>query len=148
MSTVTPTRLIAEPPLRAPLPSLISWLDSLWPAELDLALRATHGIRVEELSRDGEFILRAELPGIDVDKDLEVSLSGGVLTIEAVREESTDEEHHSEFHYGRFRRSLMLPSGVQPSDLSASYEDGILEISVHLPSESEQRQSIPVTRGE
>lgn len=148
MSTVTPSRSLAEPPIRAPFPTLISWLDSLWPAELDLALRTTHGIRVEELSRDGELVLRAELPGIDVDKDLEVSLANGVLTIEALREERTEEEHHSEFHYGRFRRSLMLPSGVQPGDLSASYENGILEVSVHLPRASEQRQSIPVTRGE
>lgn len=147
MTTMTPMRASAFNSTRAPIPYLMSWLDSLWPAEVDVALRSTHGIRIEEFSRNGDLVLRAELPGIDVDKDVDISVTDGVLTIDATREERTEEEHRTEFSYGRFHRSVLLPSGVDESAIQATYEDGILEVIVTMPSASAERHTVPVTKG-
>jgi HSP20 family protein len=130
---------------RTPLPSLMSWLDSLWASDLELP-RSLHEIRVEEFFRNGDFIVRAEVPGIDPDSDLQVFVANGVLTIEATREERTEEDQRSEFHYGHFRRSVLLPGGVTEDAVTASYADGIVEVTLHLPEESEQPRSIPVAR--
>lgn len=123
----------------------MSWLDSLWASDLELP-RGLHEIRVEEFFRNGDFIVRAEVPGIDPDSDLQVFVANGVLTIEATREEQTEEDQRSEFHYGHFRRSVLLPSGVTEEAVSAAYADGIVEITVHLPEESEQPHTIRVAR--
>lgn len=147
MTTMTPLRTSAYTSSRAPIPYLMSWLDSLWPAEVDVALRTTHGIRIEEFTRNGDFVLRAELPGIDISTDVEISVTDGVLTIEATREQRTQEEHRTEFNYGRFHRSVLLPSGVDESAIHATYEDGILEVIVTMPSLSAERHTVPVTKG-
>lgn len=146
MTTMTPARSSIISTTRAPLPYLMSWLDSLWPAEVDLALRASHGIRVEEFSRNGDFVLRAELPGVDIDKDLDVTVGDGVLTIDATREQLTEEERRTEFNYGRFHRSILLPPGVDEDAVSATYQDGILEVTVHLPAQTAERHAVPISR--
>lgn len=146
MTTMAPLRTSSFSSTRAPIPYLMSWLDSLWPAEVDVALRATHGIRIEEFTRNGDFVLRAELPGIDVSTDVDISVTDGVLTIDATREQRTEEEHRTEFSYGRFHRSVLLPSGVDESAIHATYEDGILEVVVTMPSPSAERHSVPVTK--
>lgn len=100
-----------------------------WPGE-DL-------IRVDEY-RDGDtIVVRAELPGIDPDKDVELTVSDGMLRIEAerrVEEESKDKGYvRHELSYGRLTRTLPLPEGVVESDITASYRDGILEVRVPVP---------------
>jgi HSP20 family protein len=148
MTAMTPTRSSIVSSTRAPLPYLMSWLDSLWPAEVDLALRSTHGIRVEEFSRNGDFVLRAELPGVDIDKDVDVTVGDGVLTIDATREQLTEEERRTEFNYGRFHRSILLPPGVDDDAISATYEDGILEVTVHMPVQATERLAVPISRNQ
>lgn len=146
MTTLTPSRSSIVTTTRAPFPYLMSWLDSLWPAEVDVALRATHGIRVEEFARNGDFVLRAELPGVDIDKDVDVTVGDGVLTIDATREQLTEEERRTEFNYGRFHRSILLPPGVDEDAVSATYQDGILEVTVHMPAQTTERTSVPISR--
>jgi HSP20 family protein len=148
MTTLTPRTAIPMSSARAPLPYMLAWLDSLWPADVDVALRSSHGIRVEEFSRNGDFVLRAELPGVDIDNDVDVSVNNGMLTIEATREEHIEEDQRSEFNYGRFHRSVLLPTGVTQENVAATYSDGILEVTVHMPDVTDQRHSIPVSRGE
>lgn len=145
MSTTTGLRPTSLSRSRTPLPSLMSWLDSLWASDLELP-RSLHEIRVEEFFRNGDFVVRAEVPGIDPDEDLQVFVANGVLTIEATREESTEEDQRSEFHYGHFRRSILLPAGVKEDAVTASYADGIVEVTVALPEASDQPHSIPVKR--
>ena len=146
MSVTTTTGRESSLTERASFPHLFSWLDSLWPADLDVALRTAHGIRVEEFSRDGDFVVRAELPGFDVDHDINVWTANGILTIEAHREERSEEGQRSEFRYGRFRRSVMLPPGTDEGSVAAKYADGILEVTVRMPSEPEGRHDIKVAR--
>jgi HSP20 family protein len=89
-------------------------------------------IRVEELVEDDRLVIRAELPGIDPDKDVEVSISGGVLHIAATRSEKFEHKGNdglrSEFRYGSFARSIVLPAGTYETEVVATYADGILEV--------------------
>jgi HSP20 family protein len=114
------------------------------PSLLERALEAEALIRVEEYREGDELVVRAEVPGVEVDKDVEVTVSDHRLHIEAQRREEEQAEGKGfvrrELRYGRFVRDLQLPEGVTESDVSATYTDGILEIRVHVP------QSTPPTR--
>jgi HSP20 family protein len=108
-------------------------------------------MRCEEFVEEGRFVLRAELPGIDVDKDVEVTVNDGVLRIQAHRREERKDRHRSEFFYGELARTLALPKGVDETAVTASYRDGILEVSVPLPKQSEASAGttkIPVARAD
>ncbi len=105
-------------------------------------------IRVDEFRDGEELVVRAELPGIDPDKDVELTVADGMLHIQAERRE---EEHRAgkgyrrrELRYGSFSRSLPLASGVKESDITATYKDGILEIRIPAPKESATR--VPISK--
>lgn len=102
-------------------------------------------LRVEEYQDGDTMVVRAELPGVDPDKDVEITVAGDMLTINAKREERTEHEgwqrYRSEFRYGSFTRSFQLPEGTREKDIRASYRDGVLEIRIPAP-----RQSRPPAR--
>ncbi|MFF4603207.1 Hsp20/alpha crystallin family protein [Streptomyces sp. NPDC001339] len=92
-----------------------------------------HLIRIEESQESGTYTVRAELPGVDPDKDVEITLDRtGVLTIHAERSEEETTKERSEFRYGSFTRSISLPEGVREDDISASYDKGILTVTAPL----------------
>lgn len=108
-------------------------------------------LRIEEFVDDGTLVVRAELPGIDPDEDVDISVVGGVLRISAEREERTENKdkgsYRSEFHYGTFTRDITLPEGCRESDITATYADGVLEVRVPVGQASApERVTIPVTR--
>ena len=106
-------------------------------------------IRVDEFQESGTLVVKAELPGIDPDKDVELTVSDGMLHIEAERrqEEQTEEKGHvhRELRYGSFTRTLPLPEGVSEADIKASYKDGILEIRVPAP-QPKPGTKVPITK--
>ena len=107
-----------------------------WPPSPRAALRAfssAQTFRVEELMRDGHYLIRAELPGLDPDKDIEVTVGGKTLTIYAERGQQDEEPQRTEFRYGPRARSVRLPARVDAHDVRARYRNGILEISVPVP---------------
>lgn len=132
-------------------------LDVLWPEErvdtmfrdlfrnffagesmLDKAVEGSPGLmKVEEFVEDDTCVIRAELPGVDPEKDVDISVADGVLHLRAERKERTEEKqphgYRSEFHYGMFDRSIRLPEGTTEGDISATYKDGILEVRVPAP---------------
>lgn len=110
-------------------PDLLDWLES--PLSL-LRPFIAHPMRLEDYIEDGRYVVRAELPGLDPEKQLAVSISRGIITIHAERHEETEAKHRSEFHYGVFSRHISLPSGADEDDVRAAYDEGILEISVGL----------------
>lgn len=118
-----------------------------WPATLDGMLR------VEEYKEGDDLVIRAEAPGVDPEKDVEVSVADSVLHIEIhrrVEEKAEDKSYYrSEFRYGSFTRDLALPEGCTEADVSASYTNGVLEIRVPATkAEAEPRaRKIPVTTG-
>ena len=108
-------------------------------------------LRVEEIHEEGTLIIRAELPGIDPDKDVDVSVSDGMLHLSAKREEKSEHKgkrgYRSEFRYGEFSRDLALPAGVDKDAVNAQYKDGILEVRIPWPSEPETPSTkIPISR--
>jgi HSP20 family protein len=94
-------------------------------------------MRVDEYTEGEDLVIRAEVPGVDVEKDVDITLSDHRLHIAAERREQEETEqrgfHRRELRYGRFTRDVGLPDGVSESDVAATYADGILEIRVHLP---------------
>lgn len=108
-------------------------------------------LRVEEVQEDGTLVVRAEMPGIDPDKDVEVTVADGMLHIVAKREERSEHKGkgtvRSEFRYGEFTRDLALPAGVDKGEVKADYKDGILEVRIPWPQEPESTATkIPVGR--
>jgi HSP20 family protein len=105
-------------------------------------------LRVDEYTEGKDLVVRVEVPGVDVEKDVDITLSDHHLHIAAERHETEESEERGfrrrELHYGRFARDVMLPEGVTSSDVSATYENGILEIRVHLP-EDVPAARIPIT---
>jgi HSP20 family protein len=112
----------------------------------------SHLMHVEEYLDGDTCVIRAELPGIDPDKDVEISVADGVLHLRAEREERAEEErpegYRSEFHYGSLARHLRLPEGATEADVSATYKDGILEVRVPAPKQVARASStkIPISR--
>jgi HSP20 family protein len=106
-------------------------------------------IRVDEFHEDGTLVIKAELPGIDPDKDIGLTVSNGLLHIEAERrdEERTEEKGYvrRELRYGSFTRTLPLPDGLSEDDVKATYKDGILEIRIPAP-EPRPGMKVPITK--
>ncbi|HEX3197300.1 MAG TPA: Hsp20/alpha crystallin family protein [Propionibacteriaceae bacterium] len=108
-------------------------------------------IKVEEFIDGEELVVKAEVPGVDPDRDIDVSIDNGVLTIAAERRESSreklDKGFHSEFRYGSFVRQVRLPAGTSPEVVSATYKDGVLEIRMPKPSAEAASRRIQIQRG-
>lgn len=108
-------------------------------------------LRVEEYTEEDARVVRVELPGIDPEKDVQISASDGLLHIRAERREENTEPSrdsvHSEFHYGSFARTLPLPPGASEQDVKAEYKDGILQVRVPIGENASPGQPIPITHG-
>ena len=91
---------------------------------------------VDVATDKGDVVIRLELPGVDVEKDIDIEVREGRLTISGERQESTESQDEStrvlvrELRYGSFRREFALPEGVSADDVDASYDRGMLEVRV------------------
>lgn len=127
---------------------------SVWPDLAELfsgfpswaALRpGSHVMRLEDDIDDGRYEIRAEIPGIDPAKDVEITVRDGALTIKAERTEKKESKGRSEFSYGSFARTVTLPAGADEDHISAAYDKGILTISVPLTQAKPSEKRIQVT---
>lgn len=126
---------------------------SSWPGRQFESLRRAldeDEVKVEEFTEDGELVVRAELPGVDPEQDVDVSIRDGNLCIRAERhhEEKTEgrDYRRTEIRYGAFSRILPLPAKAKEEDIKASYKDGILEVRAPIDKEKPEPSRIPVTR--
>ena len=108
---------------------------------------STFAPRLEVVEREGEYVVTAELPGLE-EKDFQVEVHGNVLTLRGEkRSEQTGERegrHFTERVYGAFRRGIELPVEVQSEKASASFKNGVLAVT--LPkAETAKVRNIPVT---
>ena len=101
-------------------------------------------LRMEDETRDGLYQVRAELPGVDPIEDIEVTVRDGQLTIKAERTQTEDTNGRSEFSYGSFSRTIMLPVGADEDDISAVYDRGILTVSVALTDAASEEKHVEV----
>ena len=113
-----------------------------WPMGIDLE----RSFRVDILDREKELMVRAELPGVEKD-DIEVTIAGDRLTIEAEREfeeeEKKDSFYRHELGYGELRRTIGLPVEIDVEHIEAELKDGIL--SVVLPKvQAAERHTVKV----
>ena len=98
---------------------------------------------VESYTKDGQLILRYDLPGVDP-KDVDVSLEGNVLTIRGERRAEHGGEGYREVQYGRFERTLTMPEGLDPEKIKARYVNGVLEVTVPAPAAATRKVPIEV----
>lgn len=111
--------------------------------------RARHWVPAMDLVEESEhFVLRADLPGLD-ENDVKLEVEGDTLTLSGERNVEHRDEQEGYFRLerstGAFRRTLTLPAGVQPEDIQASFDRGVLEVRIPKPAEPEpQRIEIAV----
>ncbi|BBZ37002.1 Hsp20/alpha crystallin family protein [Mycobacterium conspicuum] len=125
-------------------------------AAADWNTPATSGFRpAAEIVRDGDdAVVRVELPGVDVEKDVnvEVDFQNGVSRL-VIHGEHRDEHHEEsqgrtlrEIRYGSFRRSFQLPAHVTGDAITASYDAGVLTVRVAGVYAGTQAQKIAITK--
>jgi len=126
-------------------PDMRRWFDTL-----PMRLSPFEAMKVEEEMEDGVFVVRAEMPGINPEKDAEVWVADGMLHVRAERKQEKKEEKEgifrSEFSYGSFHRAVALPKGALAKDVKATYKDGVLEVRLPVQTAEEQVAKVPITR--
>ena len=89
--------------------------------------------RIDISETDAAYKIEAELPGIN-QKEIDVKIDNNILTIkgkkEDIKEEKEKNYHLRERYYGAFQRSISLPNNIEPEKIKASFENGVLNISV------------------
>ncbi|MGO8726334.1 MAG: AarF/UbiB family protein [Streptosporangiaceae bacterium] len=131
---------------RAMFPDMVEWLESPWTGPPPFMAAQT--FRVEETVQDNRYVIRAELPGLDPEKDIEVAVDGRTLTILAERRQEDSGPYRSEFRYGSLSRSVRLPARVDAKDVTARYEKGILEVSVPVREVKPEGSRIPIEKAD
>jgi predicted unusual protein kinase regulating ubiquinone biosynthesis (AarF/ABC1/UbiB family)/HSP20 family molecular chaperone IbpA len=127
---------------RAMFPDLADWLESPWKGPPPFLTGQV--FRLEEVIRDNRYVIRAELPGLDPQNDIEVTVDGRILTIRAERRQQDQGPCRSEFRYGSLARAVRLPCRVDAADVSARYDRGVLEVSVPVRVVRPEGTRIPV----
>jgi HSP20 family protein len=119
----------------------------LWRGRL---MEGVEPMRVEEFREGNTLVVKAEMPGLDPDKDVEISVTDNTLHIRAERRQETKVEekggYRSEFHYGSFARSVPLPAGATEEDVKATYKDGILEVRIPVDQGKAEARKISIQR--
>jgi predicted unusual protein kinase regulating ubiquinone biosynthesis (AarF/ABC1/UbiB family)/HSP20 family molecular chaperone IbpA len=131
---------------RTMFPDWADWLESPWTGAPPFP--TGQAIRLEETTRDECYVIRAELPGLDPDNDIEVTVDGRILTIRAERRQQDSGPHRSEFRYGSLTRSVRLPARVDAEDVTARYEKGVLEISIPVGAVKPEGTRIPIANAD
>ena len=98
--------------------------------------------QIEVFEREGKFIVRADLPGMTKD-DVKVEVTDDAITLSGERRQEHEEKregfYRSERSYGSFYRQIPLPEGVRADDATATFQNGVLEISMQAPQREERR---------
>ena len=106
---------------------------------------------LEVLHKNGQFIVRADLPGLKKD-DVKVELADNLLTISGERKEEKEEKregyYRSERSYGSFYRQIPLPQGAKTDTAKAEFNDGVLEITMQALAREPQKRRLEVKHGE
>jgi HSP20 family protein len=107
-------------------------------------------MNVEEFVEGDQLVVRAELPGVDPDKDVDIAIDEGALRIRAERrqEEKSEDRNYrrTEIRYGSFTRTIPLPAQAKEEDVSATYKDGILEVRAPIDRSRTGASKIPIKK--
>ncbi|MBP2150048.1 Hsp20/alpha crystallin family protein [Xanthobacter autotrophicus DSM 597] len=98
---------------------------------------------VDVAEREGAYEISAELPGLD-EKDVEVKLANGLLTIRGEKKEEREEKEKdyylSERRYGAFTRSFQVPEGVDADKVEARFAKGVLTVTLPKTAEAQKQE--------
>ena len=103
-----------------------------------------------DMRTDGsDVVVSLELPGVDVEKDVDIEVVDGRLVISGQRQDTQASEQGDvlvrELRYGAFRREFALPDGVSADDIEAAYDKGLLHVRVHnVTKPAEPARKIPI----
>lgn len=104
-----------------------------------------------DMYTDGpDVVIRLELPGVDVEDDVDIEVAEGRLTISGRRRDEFESREESgkvlvrELRYGSFRRDFALPEGVTADDIEATYDRGMLEVRVRNVTRTPAAKKIPI----
>ena len=115
--------------------------------ERDAGSRTGWSPAIEVSERDGKYSVRAELPGLSPN-DVKVEVANDALVIQGERKVEHEEKdggvERTERQYGLFYRSIPLPEGADVEHANARFQNGMLEVTVPVPQQKEQRRSIPI----
>jgi HSP20 family protein len=118
-----------------------SWLGSsygrdFFPINLGEFRQSLWSPQIETFEREGQLVIRADLPGLKKD-DVNVEITDHAITISGERRDEDEERregyYRSERSYGSFFRSIPLPEGVNAEDANATFNNGVLEITMQAP---------------
>ncbi|MDR3475465.1 MAG: Hsp20/alpha crystallin family protein [Devosia sp.] len=122
-----------------PAPRSVFDLDLTWPQDMSWAIAPA----VDVVDKGQAYEITAELPGLD-EKDIEVKLAEGTLTIRGEKQEDKEEKkkdyYVSERRYGSFVRSFQLPDGIETDKIEASFAKGVLTVSVPKAAQAQKSE--------
>ncbi len=125
-------------PFRLPFRRPAFDIEPFWSPESWVAVPA-----VDFVEHENAFEVHADMPGLD-EKDIEVKVANGVLTIKGQKEENKEEKkedyHLRERRFGSFERSLRVPDSVDKEKIEASFKKGVL--TVMLPKTAEAQKPV------
>jgi HSP20 family protein len=122
--------------------------------EVGLEREASNGVEwtpaIEVTQQDGKYNINAELPGLEP-KDVKVEVENDALVIQGERRFEREEKNErtggvqrTERQYGLFYRSIPLPDGANVEQAQAKFHNGVLEVTIPVPEQQNNRRSIPV----
>ena len=125
-------------PFRLSLRRPVFNIEPFWHPESWMTVPAVDFVETEK-----DYELTADLPGLD-EKDVEVKIAGGVLTVKAEKEEGKEETkkdfHLRERRFGSIERALRVPEGVDTDKIEAHFKKGVL--TVMLPKTAEAQKPV------
>ncbi len=139
---------------RRPSRAIRPWRGSPWSRDLDrwfermeeefesLVPWSDRDFDLDMYETDTAIVVEASLPGVKAD-DVDISLTGNTLSLKGEVKEETEEErgdyHYQERHYGKFQRSVMLPTEVIADEATAEFKDGVLKLTLPKAEETERK---------
>ncbi|HET7286805.1 MAG TPA: Hsp20/alpha crystallin family protein [Pyrinomonadaceae bacterium] len=104
--------------------------------------------QIEVLQNEGQFMVRADLPGLTKD-DVKVEVTDDLLTLSGERKEEKEEKregfYRSERSYGSFYRQIPLPEGAKTENATATFNKGVLEITIPAPKAEPSVRKLEIT---
>jgi HSP20 family protein len=113
-----------------------------------LASRQGWAPALDAYTEGEELHVKVELPGIDPDSDVDIEVENGVLRVSGERKEDRTHEGEGwfrrEMQYGSFERRIALPEGIDAENVRASYDAGVLDITIPLPTKPKTKVKVEV----
>lgn len=102
---------------------------------------------IDVVRGEDSLVLRADIPGIRPE-DVKIQVEDDILTVSGEHEERAEDRHEQyvrrERRYGSFSRSMALPAGIDPEQITATTRDGVVEVTIPLP-KAQEKKTVQIT---